>query len=279
MIDEFNDLLYHTHRVWDPVHNFIHFSDAEKKVIDLASFQRLRNVKQLAFTYYVYPGALHSRFEHSLGVMELATQAATHLLKKYAGEIKNNLKRIGLSVQIAVDCLRLASLLHDVGHLPFSHAAETMLPKGKKHEDISIAVIGGLKEIIDGLYFEGATDLVGQLIQKGPIIPELNFLRDILSGQIDVDRMDYLLRDSLHCGVKYGTFDHHRLLETLLLIPYNGAEGSRLGLDSGGIQSLEALVLACIRRFCIIAPDEYMIFTCRNILRKQEFSLRIWQMP
>ena len=244
MSADFDDLVYHTHRVRDPVHNFIHFSDVEKKIIDLKIFQRLRNVKQLAFTYYVYPGALHSRFEHSLGVMELATQAITYLFKKYKDEIQNNLKKINLTIQHAVDCLRLAALLHDVGHLPFSHGAEAILPKGKKHEDVSMAAIDELRESIDSLYFEGATYLVMQLIQKDPVIPELNFLKDILSGQIDVDRMDYLLRDSLHCGVKYGTFDHHRMLETLLLIPGDETGGLRLGLDSGGIQSLEALILA-----------------------------------
>lgn len=244
MPGHFDDLLYYTHRVRDPVHNFIHFSEAEKKIINLKVFQRLRNVKQLAFTCYVYPGALHSRFEHSLGVMELATQAVTYLLKKYESEIISNLKKIDLPVQHAVNCLRLAALLHDVGHLPFSHGAEAMLPKGKKHEDVSIAVIDDLRDDIDSLYFKGATGLVVQLIQKAPVIPELNFLKDILSGQIDVDRMDYLLRDSLHCGVRYGTFDHHRLLETLLVIPGGETEGLRLGLDSGGIQSLEALILA-----------------------------------
>lgn len=174
MPGDFDDLVYHTHRVRDPVHNFIHFSDAEKKIIDLQVFQRLRNVKQLAFTSYVYPGALHSRFEHSLGVMELATQAVTYLLKKHESEIKNNLKKIDLPVQRAVDCLRLAALLHDVGHLPFSHGAEAMLPKGKKHEDVSIAVIYELRETIDSLYFKGATDLVVQLIQKGPVIRKFN---------------------------------------------------------------------------------------------------------
>lgn len=129
------------------------------------------------------------------------------------------------------------------GHLPFSHGAEGILPKGKKHEDVSIAIIQSLKGKIDEWYFNGATDVVVQLIQKEPVVPELSFLKNILSGQIDVDRMDYLLRDSLHCGVKYGTFDHARLLETLLVIE-GGTGGCGLAIDYGGVQALEALILA-----------------------------------
>jgi len=85
--------------------------------------------------------------------MELATKAVTYLLKKYESEIISNLRKIDLSVRRAVDCLRLAALLHDVGHLPFSHGAEAMLPKGIKHEHISIAVIDEIRENIDCLYF------------------------------------------------------------------------------------------------------------------------------
>jgi len=242
-VANFDESVYRENRVRDCVHGFIHFSNAEKKIIGLKEFQRLRNIKQLAFTYYVYPGAMHSRFEHSLGVMELATQAVRHLLNRNYRVVETGLKRVGLSVQRMVDCLRLAALLHDVGHLPFSHGAEGVLPQGKKHEDVSIAIISSLKSKIDQWYFEGATDVVVQLIQKEPVVPELSFMKNILSGQIDVDRMDYLLRDSLHCGVKYGTFDHERLLETLLVID-SDTGGIGLAIDSGGVQALEALILA-----------------------------------
>jgi len=244
-LEDFDESIYHQNRIRDPIHGFIHFSDAEKKVINLKEFQRLRNIKQLAFTYYVYPGAMHSRFEHSLGVMELAKQAFMYLLKDKESSllIKESLKEVNLSIKNVLDGLRLAALLHDVGHLPFSHGAEDILPKGKKHEDISIEIIRSLSDKLDSFYFHGITDFVIQLIQNEPIIPELNFMRNILSGQIDVDRMDYLLRDSLHCGVKYGNFDHTRLLETLLVVK-NEINGVGLAIDYGGVQALEALILA-----------------------------------
>jgi len=235
--------LYDRNRVRDSVHGFIHFSDIEKQIINLPEFQRLRNIKQLAFTYYVYPGAMHSRFEHSLGVMELATRAVLYLLRDNHDHIVESLEKINLSIQQAVDCLRLAALLHDIGHLPFSHGTECVLSNGKKHEDVSIAVILSLKDKLDKWYFSGATDLVIQLIQSDPVIPELCFMKNILSGQIDVDRMDYLLRDSLHCGVKYGTFDYTRLLETLLIME-SEMTGVSLAIDSGGVQALESLILA-----------------------------------
>lgn len=242
-MEGFDESLYHQNRVRDPIHGFIHFSDTEKKIIGLKEFQRLRNIKQLAFTYYVYPGAMHSRFEHSLGVMELATRAVSHLLKNNYALIEARLSRVGLSVQKAVDCLRLVALLHDIGHLPFSHGAEGVLPSGKKHEDVSITVIRSMEDKLDEWYFAGATDLVVQLIQKEPVVPELGFLKNILSGQIDVDRMDYLIRDSFHCGVKYGTFDYARLLETILVIE-GETGGVGLAIDYGGVQALEALLLA-----------------------------------
>ncbi|HHY53681.1 MAG TPA: HD domain-containing protein [Clostridiales bacterium] len=242
-MEKFDVALYNRNRVRDSVHGFIHFSDVEKEIINLPEFQRLRNIKQLAFTYYVYPGAMHSRFEHSLGVMELATRAVLYLLRDNHDYIAESLQKIGRSIQQAVDCLRLAALLHDIGHLPFSHGAESVLPTGKKHEDVSIAIIQSLRDKLDKWYFSGVTELVIQLIHSDPVIPELCFMKNILSGQIDVDRIDYLLRDSLHCGVKYGTFDYTRLLETLVIMD-SETTGVSLAIDSGGVQALESLILA-----------------------------------
>lgn len=230
------------YRVRDPIHGFITFSENEKKIIDSKQFQRLKNIKQLSMTYYVYPGAMHTRFEHSLGVMELASTIFNRLYRKNADIIDSNFKRISLEPLEAYWILRLTALLHDIGHLPFSHGGEAILPKGVQHEDISIAIIKTYRDFLDKLYFEGISDIVVQILE-GQVIPELNFLKDILSGSIDADRMDYLLRDSLHCGVNYGSFDFHRLIDTLTIIP-DGTGGLSLAVDHGGIHSIEALILA-----------------------------------
>lgn len=126
--------------------------------------------------------------------------------------------------------------------LPFSHGGEVILPNGIEHEDVSIAIIKSLQEYLDNMYFNGITDIIMQILD-GQVIPQLNFLKDILSGSIDADRMDYLLRDSLHCGVSYGSFDYQRLIETLTVIP-DGTGGLSLAVDHGGVHSIEALILA-----------------------------------
>lgn len=234
-----DDNLY---RIRDPIHGFIMFSNNERQIINSQAFQRLRNIKQLAMTYYVYPGAMHTRFEHSLGVMELASRIFDKIYRKNVKLIYENFHQINLTTDQARQILRLTALLHDIGHLPFSHGGEAILPKGIKHEDVSIAIIKSLQAKLDKLYFDGITDIVSQIL-GGQVIPQLNFLKDILSGSIDADRMDYLLRDSLHCGVSYGSFDYHRLIETLTVLP-DGTGGLSLAVDHGGIHSIEALILA-----------------------------------
>ena len=154
-------------RIRDPIHGFIHFDDAEREIINSPAFQRLRNIKQLAFTYYVYPGAMHSRFEHSLGVMQMASRAFDSLVKKHKTELEKNFKSISLTLEKAKSVIRLAGLLHDIGHLPFSHGGEEVLPEGKKHEDVSIYIIKELfEDQIEKKFFKGATNAVIALIEK-----------------------------------------------------------------------------------------------------------------
>jgi len=237
--------VFNINKIRDSVHGFIYFSDKEKEIIDWPEFQRLRYIKQLALTNYVYPGAGHTRFEHSLGVMEMASRMFDRLCNKsgISEMIKKSISKIDLDIEKARQVLRLAALLHDIGHLPFSHGGEAIIPQGKKHEDISISIIEYLQPKLDKLYYEGITKFVIQLIQKQLTIPELKLLKDIISGNIDADRMDYLLRDSHHCGVDYGYFDNNRLIDSLTVIEgING--GLDLAIDYGGIHALEALVLA-----------------------------------
>ena len=172
-----------------------------------------------------------------------------HIEKQTDPEIWNDrvlsrLKVEGLNRDASLQVLRLAALLHDIGHLPFSHAGEGILPSGKKHEHFSVAIARSLTDVVDGLFFDGATEKAIHLITPdGMESPtELSFLRGLVSGQIDADRCDYLLRDSLYCGVSYGRFDVERLIESLCMVSTD--EGMSLGITKGGLHAVEALVFA-----------------------------------
>lgn len=237
-------------RIRDPIHGFIHLSRSELKLVESRAFRRLRHIKQLALTYLVYPGAMHTRFEHSLGVMELATRAFEAIQKKSGELLNSNLQKIGMKVDQAKSLLRATALLHDVGHLPFSHGGESVLPKSSNgepatHEQVSIAFIreDELSDLLDHDLYPGVVEHIALLLGEGQVPPELLILKRLISGQFDADKMDYLNRDSLHCGVGYGNFDYLRLLETLRA--QESAEGGlELCLDRGGIHTLEAMILA-----------------------------------
>src|ERR1700758_1115493 len=134
-------------RFRDPVHGFIHISRNELKLVESRAFRRLRQIKQLALTYLVYPGAMHSRFEHSLGVMELATQAFDLLALRHKERLTTELKVVPeLSDDTLIKArqtLRLMAMLHDVGHPAFSHAAESTIPGGD-HEKLSVHIIANV---------------------------------------------------------------------------------------------------------------------------------------
>jgi HD superfamily phosphohydrolase len=235
-----------TERIRCPVHGFIRYSRNERKVIDHWAFQRLRNVRQLAMEYLVYPGGVHTRFEHSLGVMELATQSFDHLRRRHREAIEADLKQVPElsedTIPKARQLIRLMGLLHDIGHPAFAHAGESGIPKGQDHEDVSVHVISNVMgSLLDQTFFPGTAAVLVRLMEKSP---ELAFLSQLVSGELDADRADYLLRDSLHCGVSYGHYDSARLIESLTLVedPYNGR--LQLALDRGGEHTFEALILA-----------------------------------
>lgn len=228
-----------------PVHGFIHFSLNEREIIDHWAFQRLRNIRQLALCYYVYPGAMHTRFEHSLGVMEMASRAFDTIVRKHSGWIKDELAQIPElkedTLAKAKQVLRLYALLHDVGHGAFSHAAEEVTPGGS-HEAVSAYVLRTvLKRKLDNTFFKGITHVVARLLESAP---ELMFIRRIVEGEMDMDRTDYLIRDSLHCGVEYGKFDFRRLLESLTVIRNPDTRQLEVAIERGGEHTFEALILA-----------------------------------
>jgi uncharacterized protein len=189
---------YLTERDWPtelircPVHGFIHYSKNEREVIDHPAFQRLRNIRQLALSHYLYPGATHSRFEHSLGVMEMVTRAFDSIGRKHRKLIISELNEIRElrkdTWARARQTLRMFALLHDVGHPAFSHAAEEVIPGGN-HEDVSLYVVRDvLGEKLNKLFFKGVVMLLTRLFQK---TPDTTFLRGFVAGEMDMDRTDY----------------------------------------------------------------------------------------
>jgi len=244
------------HEIRDPIHVFIHLDNDERKVVDCRAFQRLRSVHQLALTYLVYPGATHRRFEHALGVMELAGRVFDIITDdRFVHTAVRDLIPDSAGLQYYRRVLRMAALCHDLGHLPFSHAAEELLPAPTHHEDLTAAVIRSdeMQHIWDGmrppLNIEDLVKIaVGPKYYKtGAYSRWESILTDIVTGDaLGVDRMDYLLRDSLHAGVAYGKFDHYRLIETIRILPSpeEGVEFPMLGIEEGGLHSAEAMLLA-----------------------------------
>ena len=247
----------------DPLHVFVRLADAERHVLDAPAFQRLRHIHQLALTSLVYPGATHRRFEHSIGVMELAsrifdvvTDPANVRHDEARAIIPEDREELGYWRRV----LRAAALCHDLGHLPFSHAAEDrLLPEGVKHEHISRAHI--LSPAMQAIWSKTTPPLRPEDVARlavGPAGEDIGawqaILAEIITGDVfGADRMDYLLRDSHHVGVAYGRFDHFRLIDTLRILPpprtgsAPDGEQSReptLGIEQGGVQAAEALLLA-----------------------------------
>lgn len=238
-----------------PIHGFIIANDWEREVIDQPAFQRLRRIRQLAWTEYVYPGALHSRFEHSLGVMHTASLLYDAIVRNSRDVLESELAYDEAGFRRGRQLVRFAALLHDVGHAPFSHASESLFPlraDGKKyrHEDYSGALIRSeLRSAIEEHELNGANygfraDDIAALVEGSPKAKTSIFWKDLISGQMDADRMDYLLRDSYHAGVQYGTFDLHRLISTIKPVRYFDGRAARLGISRGGWHAAEALVLA-----------------------------------
>ena len=214
----------------------------------------------------VYPGATHSRFEHSLGVCDVATRIFDIVVREdNLREVRSRLNVDDETIVYWRNVLRVAALCHDVGHLPFSHAAESdLLPSGWNHERITKALIteGPLADTINSMRPSISSDDVAKIaISPSLLSPsEAESLTDweaivseIISGPVlGADRMDYLLRDSYHTGVAYGRYDQHRLIDTIRILPVPPADSSErsqageltLGVEIGGLQTAESLLLA-----------------------------------
>lgn len=249
-------MMERTQKIYDAVHGFIRFNDVERMLIDSEPFQRLHYIHQLGIAYIVYPGATHTRFEHSLGAMELATAIFERILHK-----QFSLANSEYWLQI----IRCAALCHDLGHLPFSHDAEKELLGKEGHEQWTLKVIqdGHLQHVWDQLQklYPGrdvVTDLlkmsIGEKKLNIPFSPEERVLSQVITGDFfGADRIDYLLRDAQCTGVSYGLFDYHQLIEMLCVLPFEGE--LQLGIEENGIESCEALLLA--RHFMHLRVYQY----------------------
>jgi len=252
------------HEIRDPIHVFVRLDNQEREILNSRAFQRLRHIHQLAMTYLVYPGATHRRFEHSLGVMELAGRVYDVITdpNNVNDQIRSLLPQITREDERRYwrSVLRMAALCHDLGHLPFSHAAEEeLLPENWDHERLTAELIKS--EEFTQIWDQVTPPLRPMDIVKLAVGPKeaknVKFtdweaiLSEIIVGDaFGVDRMDYLLRDSHHIGVAYGNFDHYRLIDTLRILtapPSGSGDISKepaLGVEEGGLQTAEALMLA-----------------------------------
>jgi HD superfamily phosphohydrolase len=223
----------------DPVHGFVRADPLEAALVNSRAVQRLRFIHQLGFTFLVFPGAEHSRFGHVVGAMHLAGRVYDALCSKSEGLLP------GGSRAPERRLARAAALLHDLGHAPFSHSAEDLFEGGIDHEEMTRRLLGAPEiAAIFEQHGDGLTTRDVERLLKGGGTPTERLLHKVVSGELDVDKMDYLLRDSLFCGVRYGTYDLERLLDTMLPIqdPQTGEWG--VGVDEGGVHALEALVMA-----------------------------------
>ena len=217
----------------DPVHGYVYITKAEKDVIDSYPMQRLRRLRQLAGSEYVYPGANHTRFEHCLGVMYLA------------GKVLENPHISQLVSDKEVDICRIAALLHDVGHGPFSHIFEGILIKNldKTHEDLTSWIIEK-SEVADKLSKLGYDpNEIGELAVGKLHKKDRAFLDQIISSAVDVDKQDFIVRDTYHTGAEYGFIDVFRLIHALDVL------GENLAVELGALSALEAIVIARIESF------------------------------
>jgi uncharacterized protein len=225
----------------DPIYGSVTLSTREVAMVDSRAFQRLRHIHQLGLSHLVFHGAEHSRFGHSVGTLHTTTRAL-QTIRSIAGE------RLAWGADEAdryVALSRLGALLHDVGHPPFSHAAEAALPGGLSHEEMGKRILQEteLGDTIDREYGDLDIERADVIdLWSGALPPNLRFLTDLISGNLDCDRMDYLLRDSHYAGVAYGRFDQERLLMTVTVAEHDGL--LRLAVNEGGVYALESLILA-----------------------------------
>ena len=228
--------------VRDPLWGNVTLDRVAASIVDAPEFQRLRRVKQLGFAHLVYPGAVHTRFLHALGVYHLTGRAIETL------DRKGVLSGLSGDETAALPAVRLAALLHDVGHYAFSHAMEELEADSiPGHHEEAAGRFLEAPEISAALESsgDGAADLVMKLIRGTSDHP----LQGLVSGSLDLDKIDYLRRDSLFCGVPYGAVDVERLLESLTLARESEGAPLEVAVTEKGLSALESLLFAKYQMF------------------------------
>lgn len=228
----------------DPVHGIIELNELEGRIIDCQDFQRLRKIKQLATAHLVYPGANHTRFEHSLGTLHLAS-----LICRKLGIEKDEEQKI-----------RLYALLHDLGHIAFSHEAERITKKYLgSHESI------GLKKMLSG----EIGDIVLENFNKKKMLEFVHSpAAQIISSDIGADRMDYLKRDAHYTGVAYGVIDEERIIGKMYF------ENNELWLDGGALEASESLLVARFMMFSTVYLHHTVRIASAMLARSLELAIK-----
>lgn len=214
----------------DPLWNNIRVDEITLRLVDTDVFQRLRYIRQLGWTYLVYPGATHSRFEHALGTY--------HLSRRTLGMLTERDSAPGTERELGI--IRAAALLHDVGHYPFSHALEEI--GALHHEEVAKPLIleGAVAAVLRAELGNDAPEQVHALITGSSASP----LQGLISGSLDLDKIEYLKRDALMCGVPYGEIDVDRLTNSMLLLEDPKSGKTVLGVQEKALSALESLLFA-----------------------------------
>jgi HD superfamily phosphohydrolase len=228
------------HRVIrDPLWNTIRVDPTAIRIIDTPAFQRLRYIRQLGLAHLVYPGATHTRFDHAVGVYHL-TRTALRLLRERGG--------VPEEVWAGAELIPYAGLLHDIGHYAFSHALEELEPDRMPgdHEEVSVRFFESseLREALEDVGPDAASRIFGLIRGTSP-----EPLSGLVSGSLDLDKMEYLRRDALFCGVPYGEVDVDRLTQGLTVIPDPVSGRYEIGVDEKALSALESLLFAKYQMF------------------------------
>ena len=215
-------------KIFDEIHGYITLDELETKIVNSAIFQRLRRIKQTSLAYLVYPGAMHTRFSHSLGSFYLSQK------------ICNKLKQEGFITDEEARILRLAALLHDIGQFPFSHSIEPLyLQQNFSNKSLREEILKSNAEL-EEIFEEYSVD-VNKLLE---IYNGENPFSSIIDSDVDSDRMDYLIRDSRHTGVQLGNLDLDRLIDTL-----SYGEGNSIIILEKGLYSLENFYISRLHMY------------------------------
>ena len=225
--------------VRDPLWNTIRLDPTAVRIVDTAAFQRLRYIRQLGHAHLVYPGATHTRFDHALGVYHLTTTALRHLRERGG---------VPPEAWDSEELIPYAALLHDIGHYAYSHALEELehdqVPADHEEASKQFFASPALRDALAPLGL-GAPDAILEIIRGQSRIP----LRGLVSGSLDLDKMEYLRRDARFCGVPYGEVDVDRLLQGLVLLPDPVTGAYELGVHEKAVPALESLLFAKYQMF------------------------------